>query len=125
MGLPAAMCRAIVEAALSEQQDHSFNRRVKQDVAAPYVCLSEATLEADRANGKLGIPFFRVGRAVIYDLDELDAWLAARRYHGVHAQHADGGGAVENERPDRKSRATRQTGVAATNRSTSRSGGLP
>lgn len=59
----------------------ALGKRPKQrtPVAACYLGLAEITLEADRASRKLGIPFHKIGRAVVYDLDELDAWLSRRR----------------------------------------------
>ncbi len=70
---------------LPSEKDANFctpiaSRRVKTERAARHIGLATATLETDRATGKLGIPFYKIGRAVIYDLDELDAWLAARRH---------------------------------------------
>ena len=51
---------------------------VKQGIAAPYVGLSEATLERDRWRGG-DIPYIRVGpRAIRYDLDQLDAYLESK-----------------------------------------------
>ncbi len=53
--------------------------KVKTVIAALYLGLAEVTLEADRATGRLGIPFHKLGRAVVYDLDELDEFLVRRR----------------------------------------------
>ncbi len=53
--------------------------KVPTSLAARYLGFAEVTLEADRAHQKLGIPFYKLGRAVRYDLDELDAWLSSRR----------------------------------------------
>jgi hypothetical protein len=51
---------------------------VKQDSAANYLGLSEATLERDRWRGG-DIPFIRVGsRSIRYDLGQLDAYLESR-----------------------------------------------
>ena len=48
---------------------------VKQDSAATYLGLSEATLERDRWRGG-DIPFVRVGpRSIRYDLDELNTYI--------------------------------------------------
>jgi hypothetical protein len=57
--------------------------KVKTEIAAPYLGLAPVTLEADRMTGRLGIPFHKLGRAIVYDLDELDAWLRARRSRRV------------------------------------------
>jgi hypothetical protein len=48
---------------------------VKQDSAATYLGLSEATLERDRWRGG-DIPFVRVGpRSIRYDLDQLNTYI--------------------------------------------------
>ena len=40
--------------------------------------LSLSFIRRDRANGKLGIPYLRLGRAVRYDVEQVKAWLAER-----------------------------------------------
>ena len=51
------------------------HRLVKQDKAAEYLGLSEATLERDRWRGG-NIPFVRIGpRAIRYDLEQLDDYI--------------------------------------------------
>jgi predicted DNA-binding transcriptional regulator AlpA len=53
-------------------------RRLRTHQAAPYVGLTKSTLAKMRIRGD-GPPYMKVGpRVVIYDQDELDAWLAAR-----------------------------------------------
>jgi excisionase family DNA binding protein len=48
---------------------------VKQDEAAKYLGLSEATLERDRWRGG-DIPYIRIGpRAIRYDLEQLDEYI--------------------------------------------------
>ena len=46
--------------------------------AAAYTGLAKSTLEKLRVSGK-GCRDIRVGRAVLYDPDDLDNWLAAHR----------------------------------------------
>jgi predicted DNA-binding transcriptional regulator AlpA len=46
--------------------------------AAKYVGLSKSSLDKLRM-GEDGPTFFKIGRAVVYSTDDLDAWLAARR----------------------------------------------
>ena len=53
------------------------SRRIRTKAAADYVGLSTSTLEKDRVTGKLGIPYLKIGSAVIYDTSSLDAWLGA------------------------------------------------
>jgi predicted DNA-binding transcriptional regulator AlpA len=51
------------------------HRLVKQDKAAEYLGLSEATLERDRWRGG-DIPYIRIGpRAIRYDLEQLDEYI--------------------------------------------------
>ena len=51
---------------------------VKQDGAATYLGLSEATLERDRWRGG-DIPYIKVGpRAIRYDLNQLDDYLETK-----------------------------------------------
>ena len=57
----------------------SKRARVRVKEAAKYLGLAVVTLEADRSTGRLGIPFYRIGRACLYDLDELDEWFAKHR----------------------------------------------
>jgi len=48
---------------------------VKQDSAATYLGLSEATLERDRWRGG-EIPYIKIGpRAIRYDLEELNTYI--------------------------------------------------
>jgi len=53
-------------------------RIVRTAEAAEYVALSPATLEKMRATGA-GPRFIRMGRAIGYDLRDLDAWLDHQR----------------------------------------------
>ena len=53
-----------------------MNLRVRN--AAQHVGLAKSTLDKLRCYGG-GPAFFKVGRAVIYDVDDLDAWLQAQR----------------------------------------------
>lgn len=54
------------------------HRRLRTPAAADYLGYSELTLEKKRLTGE-GPPFIRLGRAIVYDTRDLDAWLAARR----------------------------------------------
>ena len=54
------------------------HRRLRTPAAADYLGYSESTLEKKRLTGE-GPPFIRLGRAIVYDTRDLDAWLAARR----------------------------------------------
>jgi len=60
---------------------------VKQDSAATYLGLSEATLERDRWRGG-EIPYIKVGpRAIRYDLDQLDAYLERKSVRNEVVNH--------------------------------------
>jgi predicted DNA-binding transcriptional regulator AlpA len=54
------------------------HRRLRTRDAAGYLGYSESTLEKKRITGE-GPPFIRLGRLVVYDTRDLDAWLSARR----------------------------------------------
>lgn len=51
---------------------------LRTPAAAAYTGLAESTLEKLRVTGG-GCPFIRIGRVVVYDPRDLDAWLAANR----------------------------------------------
>ena len=53
-------------------------RRLRTVAAANYVGSSKSTLEKLRVYGG-GPIFHKLGRTVVYDTDDLDAWLATRR----------------------------------------------
>jgi len=58
--------------------------------AAESIGLQPPTLEKDRREGHLGIPYVRAGRRVIYQLSDLKAWLAANRVTpGAGGQYAN------------------------------------
>jgi predicted DNA-binding transcriptional regulator AlpA len=63
------------------------HRRLRTPAAAEYLGYSESTLEKKRLTGD-GPPFIRLGRAVVYDTRDLDAWLAARRASSTSAPTA-------------------------------------
>lgn len=57
---------------------------INERAAAAYLGVSVAFLRADRSRGHVGgrtpgPPWYRVGRAVRYDLRDLEQWLATRR----------------------------------------------
>ncbi|MFN0193342.1 MAG: helix-turn-helix transcriptional regulator [Aestuariivirga sp.] len=52
--------------------------KLRTKSAAAYTGLAKSTLEKMRIRGD-GCPFIRIGRAVLYDPDDLDAWLASNR----------------------------------------------
>jgi hypothetical protein len=61
---------------------------VGERAAAAHLGVSVAFLRADRCRGQVGgrtpaPPWYRVGRAVRYDLTDLDQWLATRLVDGI------------------------------------------
>lgn len=58
---------------------------VKQ--AAKEVRLSTSALNKYRATGE-GPPYFKVGRYVRYDRDDLDVWVRSRRYNSTSQERA-------------------------------------
>ena len=60
------------------------HRRVRTPGAAVYLGCSESTLEKKRLTGD-GPTFIKLGKVVVYDTRDLDAWLAARRTNSTSA----------------------------------------
>jgi hypothetical protein len=54
------------------------HRRLRTGPAADYLGYAESTLEKKRLTGD-GPPFIRLGRVIVYDTRDLDAWLTERR----------------------------------------------
>ena len=67
------------------------SRRLRTPKAAAYVGLAPRTLEKMRLTGG-GPPFYKLGRAVVYDTFELDIWLGEciRRNRNKARQHQCG-----------------------------------
>lgn len=59
--------------------DTLHHRRLNTPQAAEFLGLAAATLERDRVTGRLGIPYLKLGRRVLYDRSDLEAWLDRRR----------------------------------------------
>lgn len=55
-------------------------RYLNTSQAADYLGMSPTTLNRMRVTGE-GPPYSKVGRRVIYDISELDAWVARRKRH--------------------------------------------
>ena len=53
-------------------------RYLRSDDAANYIGFGKSTVEKLRLIGG-GPPYIKAGKIVLYDVDDLDAWLAARR----------------------------------------------
>jgi len=54
------------------------NKRLRTPDAATYVGTAQSTLEKLRSLGR-GPTYIKLGRAVIYDTQDLDAWLETHR----------------------------------------------
>jgi predicted DNA-binding transcriptional regulator AlpA len=52
--------------------------RLRTKPAADYIGVSKSTLEKRRVDGN-GPTFSKLGRTVVYDTEDLDAYVAARR----------------------------------------------
>jgi len=68
---------------MSQGHSHDVSRRLRTVAAADYLGLSKSLLEKDRVTGHLGIPFLKLGRAVVYDTRKLDEWLADHVRHST------------------------------------------
>jgi len=60
-------------------------RRLDQSAAAAYLGVSPNTLNKWRVVGRPHIPFIKVGRRVVYDSRDLDAFLTTHRVTGPEA----------------------------------------
>lgn len=62
----------------------NFERWKNVRTAASYLGCSKSTLDRDRCTGLLGIPFTRLGKKILYDTADLDAFLESNkvRYSG-------------------------------------------
>lgn len=61
-----------------QQSDHSSASVLRTRAAAAYCGSSESTFEKLRLSG--GGPIYsKIGRRVVYRVEDLDAWLAAHR----------------------------------------------
>lgn len=58
---------------------------MRQPQAASYTGLAESTLAKMRVSGT-GPSFIRASRAILYDPDDLDAWLSARKVRSTSEQ---------------------------------------
>lgn len=56
----------------------SFRPKIRTSKAAEYTGLSASTLNKLRLTGG-GPTYIKVGKTVVYDLTDLDAWLASNR----------------------------------------------
>ena len=54
------------------------SRRLRTKDAAVYLGITKSTLEKDRVSGQWGIPFIRMGSAIVYDTRRLDEWMLAK-----------------------------------------------
>jgi excisionase family DNA binding protein len=55
------------------------SRRLNVDEAAEYTGIAKATLNKYRVTKTPAIPFMKIGRRVVYDTADLDAFLESRR----------------------------------------------
>jgi hypothetical protein len=91
------------------------NRKLRPSEAAAYTGLSSSTLAKYRVFGG-GPPFYKLGRRVVYDVRDLDSWVAERR----RVSTSDLGGAAIHARPKVPTRGCRSRPTAAISRAASR-----
>ena len=61
--------------------DEKQKQILKEKEAAPYTGMSRMYLRIARMRGD-GPPYLKIGRAVRYDIRDLDAWLQTKRKAG-------------------------------------------
>ena len=54
-------------------------RFMLREEAAAYLCLSPKTLAKWACTKEVELPYFKIGGRVLYDIDDLNAWVEARR----------------------------------------------
>lgn len=54
------------------------DRKLDTAEAAQYVGLATSTLITDRCTRRLGIPYLKLGRKVLYRQRDLDQWIESR-----------------------------------------------
>jgi hypothetical protein len=69
----------LINSGTGPERDH---RRLDQNAAAAYLGVSPNTLNKWRVVGRPHIPFIKVGRRVVYDSRDLDAYLTMHRVTG-------------------------------------------
>ena len=67
-------------------EESAASRWLSTKDAAAYLGVAVSTLNNDRCSRLLGLPFSRVGRRILYDRRELDAYLLARMEGGSRIQ---------------------------------------
>jgi len=70
----------------TETKQNAAGRKVDEHGAAEWLGLSVHTLRKDRREG-MRIPFYRIGAAIRYDLDRVQAALASLEVGGDAAPH--------------------------------------
>jgi excisionase family DNA binding protein len=59
-----------------------YRPKLRTKQAAAYTGITKSTLEKLRVYGG-GSPYIRIGRVVLYDPVDLDAWLASHKRHST------------------------------------------
>jgi predicted DNA-binding transcriptional regulator AlpA len=71
---------------LLASQNARKKRLVRTKEAAQFLDLAEGTLVVDRSTKRINIPYYKIGGAVRYDLNELEAFLESRKVEPVEAR---------------------------------------
>ena len=70
---------------MSDDRNIQFPPRLRVPTAAQYIGVSERSVASPNWRKRHGIPFFRVGRAIVFDRAALDRWLAKHAERRVRA----------------------------------------
>ena len=65
------------------KNDYPDQIAVNSYVAAEAIGLKATTLEKDRREGHLGVPYVKAGRRVLYCLADLKTWLEEQKINPV------------------------------------------
>jgi hypothetical protein len=69
----------MMENAITQLLKETKAKRLTRSEAAEFLGLKEATLAVDACTRRLGVPFYKIGSRVFYDLDDLKEFRNARR----------------------------------------------
>lgn len=61
-----------------ETNNHNLNQMLRTPDAAAYCGISKSTLDKYRITGQ-GPAYIKLGRAVVYDISDLNRWLVERK----------------------------------------------
>ena len=62
------------------------SKRLRTEEAAEFIGVAPGTLVVWRSTGRVDLPYYKIGGAVRYDVDDLIAFLQSRKVERVEAR---------------------------------------